>query len=114
MSVCLVCIYITLVLSLSVSFPKKQGSKKVENFASKACAHGRSGGGRSRQPGVYVCVTVCVLCLTRYITMCVTHSLSLLVSAPKKRDNSVPEVDGEWYNIEIWACHIKPSFFSCS
>ena len=44
--------------SLSVSAPKKQGSKKVERSASNAC--GRSGGGRSRQPGVYVCVCDCV------------------------------------------------------
>ena len=60
---------------------------------------------------VCVCVTVCVLCLVRYITMCVTHSFFFLVSALKKRDNSVPEVDGEWYYIEILACHINPSFF---
>ena len=62
---------------------------------------------------VCVCVCVCVLCLLRYITMCVLPIL-FLVSAPKKRDNSVPEVDGEWYYIEILACHINPSFFLCS
>ena len=58
-----------------------------------------------------MCACVCVLCLVRYITICVTHSFFLLVSAPKKRDNSVPEVDGEWYYIEILTCHINLSFF---
>ena len=47
--VCLVCVTLCS-LSLSVSAPKKQGSKKTERFVCNAC--GRSGGGRSKQPGV--------------------------------------------------------------
>ena len=100
--VCLVCDTLYS-LSLSVSAPKKQGSKRVERSASKAC--GRSGGGRSRQPGVYVCVCDCV-CIV-FGTVCVTHSLVLLVSAPKKRDNSAPEVDDEWYYIAMLVCRLS-------
>ena len=55
--VCLVCVTLCS-LSLSVSAPKKQGSKKIESSVRSAC--GRSGGGSSRQPGVYVCVCLCV------------------------------------------------------
>ena len=76
--VCLVCVTLCFYF-LSVSAPKKQGSKTVESSVRSAC--GRSGGGRSRQPGVYVCacacvcvcvcvfvcVSVCVLCLVRYV-----------------------------------------------
>ena len=52
-------------------------------------------------PGSQVCMCVCVCVCIGLGTVCVTHSFFLLVSALKKRDNSVPEVDGEWYYIEM-------------